>query len=353
MSHEEATRRDGRDGMAGARPSAADAGELVSIVVPVYNVERYLPRCLDSILAQSHANLEVIVVDDGSTDGSGAICERYAAADGRVKVVRRPNGGLSAARNTGMGHVTGRWVVFVDSDDYLGPRHVERLLRCALLHDAPVAVTGSTPVPADGPAPAPTAADAPAADDDGTPLTAAQAIIESLAGKRFASHAWGKIYREELFDLLEYPEGRLFEDQFVAYTVFHRAGRVAWESADDYRYATNRDGSISARDDIRNLDFLDALRGERAFVARHESAALRAVEDRYLHALMDGYAMLTRLDGTDPAVAAARRDLFDEIREHRRMAFRHSGTLPAWLVRTYAVSLAGPAALRILFSRKG
>ena len=93
--------------------------ELVSIVVPVYNVAPYLEQCVDSLLAQTYQQLEVILVDDGSTDESGVICDRYGAADSRVKVVHRENGGLATARNSGMPEVTGKYVYFMDSDDYL------------------------------------------------------------------------------------------------------------------------------------------------------------------------------------------------------------------------------------------
>lgn len=102
---------------------------LVSIIVPIYNVARYLRECVDSLRAQTHAELEIILVDDGSTDGSGAICDEYAALDARVRVVRQPNRGVSAARNTGLDTATGKYVQFVDPDDWVEPTITEHLLR--------------------------------------------------------------------------------------------------------------------------------------------------------------------------------------------------------------------------------
>ena len=103
--------------------------ETVSVIVPVYNVKRYLPRCIESILRQSHTELEIILVDDGSTDGSGAVCDRYAARDERIKVVHKRNEGVSAARNTGLELSTGQYIAFVDSDDWLALTAIETLYR--------------------------------------------------------------------------------------------------------------------------------------------------------------------------------------------------------------------------------
>ena len=102
--------------------------ELISVIVPIYNVERYLEKCIDSILAQTYPELEIILCDDGSTDGGGAVCDRYAAQDDRIRVIHKPNGGLSDARNAGIEIARGSWYVFIDSDDYVGPDYLRELL---------------------------------------------------------------------------------------------------------------------------------------------------------------------------------------------------------------------------------
>ena len=116
--------------------------ELISVIVPVYNVERYLRRCVDSILHQTYRNLEVLLVDDGSTDASGAICDEYAAQEERVTAVHQKNGGLSAARNAGLERAQGTYLCFVDSDDFLDSRMLETLCRDLQEKDADVAVVG-------------------------------------------------------------------------------------------------------------------------------------------------------------------------------------------------------------------
>lgn len=112
---------------------------LVSVVVPVYNVEPYVAECLDSVLAQTYRNIEVVVVDDGSTDGSPAICDQFANKDHRIKVLHKTNGGLSSARNAGLTESRGEWIAFVDSDDYVSPVFVEALLFAALSTNCEIA----------------------------------------------------------------------------------------------------------------------------------------------------------------------------------------------------------------------
>lgn len=101
---------------------------LISVIVPVYNTEKYLRKCLDSICGQTYRSLEILCVNDGSTDGSAAILEEYAAKDNRIKVIIQANGGLSAARNTGLEHATGEWIMGVDSDDYIDCDTIEKVL---------------------------------------------------------------------------------------------------------------------------------------------------------------------------------------------------------------------------------
>jgi glycosyltransferase EpsH len=113
---------------------------LISIIVPVYRTEQYLRQCVDSLLAQTYNRIEIILVDDGSPDGSGGICEEYAAKDPRVKVIHQENGGLSAARNTGLDHATGEYVMFVDSDDWISPDNCEKAVAVARARDVDVVI---------------------------------------------------------------------------------------------------------------------------------------------------------------------------------------------------------------------
>lgn len=124
--------------------------DLISVIIPVYNVEMYLEQCLDSVLSQTYHNLEVILVDDGSADTSGTICDQYKEKDARVKVIHKKNGGLSSARNAGLELAKGDWIGFVDSDDYLAPEMYEALLAIARTADADIALTYFQCVDRDG-----------------------------------------------------------------------------------------------------------------------------------------------------------------------------------------------------------
>lgn len=118
--------------------------DLISVIVPVYNVEKYLDRCVLSIQTQSYSNLEIILVDDGSPDRCGELCDLYALADRRVKVVHKMNGGLGNARNSGIECATGKYITFIDSDDWIGQRHIEDLYKAIVQHDADICFCGCT-----------------------------------------------------------------------------------------------------------------------------------------------------------------------------------------------------------------
>ena len=114
----------------------------VSIIVPVYNTERFLNRCIDSVLAQTYSDWELLLVDDGSTDSSGSICDEYATQDSRIRVFHKENGGVSSARNLGLDYARGEWITFVDSDDYIAPDMIEKLYETQKRNNADITVCG-------------------------------------------------------------------------------------------------------------------------------------------------------------------------------------------------------------------
>lgn len=313
---------------------------LVSVVVPVYNVEDWVDGCVRSILAQSYEKLQVILVDDGSTDASGEKCDDWHAADARIEVLHTANGGLSAARNNGMELVRGDYVVFVDSDDSLGENHVSNLLRAqaAAASLDTVAVTGSTGVTG-------------ACRDNGfakmgsvARVAPAQAVCESVSfGGRFAAHAWGKLYPRSLFHLLSYPVGRYYEDQFVTYRVFLGADEVIYEDADDYLYTTDRNESISNGARMRELDYLDAIRETLRHVERYCPEAVAAVFARYLVSLA-GCLKISASEGTSAQFKA----LFEEAVSNRRAALRNE-SLSMKTRAKFLATLLGESASRFAY----
>lgn len=212
---------------------------LISVIVPVYKVEAYLPKCVDSILNQTFQNLEILLVDDGSPDNCGRICDAYAEKDPRIRVIHKENGGLSSARNVGLDAATGEYIGFVDSDDWIEPEMYAQMLAVLEKHDAQMVCAGRYDV--DEETGAKTVGLCPAKE-------------ECISGEEFAgrvflwdhcdSSAWDKLYRRELLQGFRYPEGRVCEDVPVTYRLALNAQRVALCDKPLYNYY-HRTGSIS------------------------------------------------------------------------------------------------------------
>ena len=235
---------------------------LISVIVPVYKVEPYLRRCVDSLLAQSFSDLELILVDDGSPDNCGAICDEYAARDGRVHVIHKENGGLSSARNAGIDwafqNSDSRWLAFVDSDDWVHPQYLELLYRAAVENDVPVSACNYQKVFGDQPEP-PVLSEATVTDWETVLIEHdVQAVI-----------ACNKLLEKSLFEGLRFPVGRIHEDEFLTYRLLHRAQRLAYLPAQLYYYYQNPAGITHAGFSLKSLDKLLALEERARFTRRH------------------------------------------------------------------------------------
>lgn len=218
--------------------------ELVSVIVPVYNAERYLDECIASIVWQTYKNVEVILIDDGSTDCSGKKCDEWKEKDERVIVIHQKNRGVSAARNVGLSKSTGQWIAFVDSDDYIEKNYIEKLLLLNKKWETNVSC----------------------GQRDGTELYAGsdEQCMESkafLLSQCYRTALWYYLYKKELFDGVIFPEGKLSEDVAVLYKIIYRAKKVAVTSDVLYHYRV-RKGSLSNKEqritqcDIDRIDIL-------------------------------------------------------------------------------------------------
>ena len=231
---------------------------VISAIVPVYNVEKFLNECIDSILNQTYTYFELILVDDGSTDQSGHICDQYAEKDGRIRVVHQSNQGLSAARNKALDLVTGEYITFIDSDDIVSEYYFEELLLLILKYDADISVCDIISFK-----------DGKCFENRGEPdaynvvcMDNKEAVLSIYSNnKRHISvSAYGKLYRKFLFDNQRFPVGRIHEDQYIIPIVFHEAGNVVWLERALYWYR-EREGSITHQnfslkryDDIKAVD---------------------------------------------------------------------------------------------------
>ncbi len=215
---------------------------IISVIVPIYNTEPYLNRCIDSIIKQTYRNLEIILVNDGSTDRSGEICDAYEKADNRVKVIHKRNGGLSSARNSGLEILNGKYIGFVDSDDYIAADMYETLLAC-MDDDVDIVTCGSChvyPPKMIGPKRKKHCAHIQ------TKFGTEQAIEELLKGNLFSYGVCEKLYRKELFDGIRFPYGRISEDLPVTFALFKECRNVVNTGKAKY-YQFRREESISRR----------------------------------------------------------------------------------------------------------
>lgn len=239
---------------------------LVTVVVPVYKVEKYLETCVQSILAQTHQRLEVLLIDDGSPDGSPAICDRLAQQDGRIRVIHQHNQGLSVARNTGLDAAAGEFVAFVDSDDWIEPDMIEVLLKGLVEHGADLAAVMPIPEVEDGISVA-----FPHVSHDGSPKVYGreEALEELLRDQRLRNFAWSYLYRASLFEGIRFPAGQRFEDIHTTYRIFLKCSAIVALPVAKYHYRIRR-GSITQAGGIGGL-----IEQYEAHRARHEAIVSR------------------------------------------------------------------------------
>ena len=220
---------------------------LISIIVPVYNVEKYLPRCLDSLACQTLKEIEIILVDDGSTDNSGDLCDRYAEKDPRFHVIHQESAGLSAARNRGIEASRADWLMFVDSDDWVEPRFCELPLRAAIQHSADLILFRYRIDQGNG---LHLKGSARSAVSEGS-KTKKEAM--SLIHRFVSSLAWNKLYKKDLFQSIRYPVGKKYEDIGTTYRLVHTASSVFYLPVSLYNYE-KRPHSITTSRSSASLD---------------------------------------------------------------------------------------------------
>lgn len=221
--------------------------EKISIIVPVYNVDSYLRPCLESVLAQTHQTIEVILVDDGSTDTSGEICDEYKAIDNRIKVVHKRNGGLSSARNEGLKYSTGQYIGFVDSDDVINPDMFLILYEQLKSYHAEIAVCnmcydkkklGETN------------------SDKIEVMDTAKALGCLSIAKPFGSHACNKLFDAKLIGNIRFPENKTYEDLYTIYKWIARAHKIVYIDRNLYFYRSNPQGITKLKFSKSNMNII-------------------------------------------------------------------------------------------------
>lgn len=234
----------------------------ISIVVPVYKVEKYLNRCVDSILAQTYSDFDLILVDDGSPDNCGQICDEYAKKDARIHVIHRENGGLSAARNSGIdwvfdNHFT-EWITFIDSDDWIHSEYLNVLLDCNITQETNISIGAYKE------------------SYDNSTYSDLRKNIRKLSPEEFwvenrsnSTVAWGKLYKTSLFESVRYPEGKLHEDELTTYKLLFSQEYISVSSDELYMYYQASSSIMRSEWTPKKLDSLEAFQEQLLFFKKN------------------------------------------------------------------------------------
>lgn len=268
--------------------------ELISVVVPVYKVEPYLERCIRSITAQTYDNLEIILVDDGSPDRCGEICDRFAQDDPRIKAYHKENGGLSDARNFGVDRASGRYIAFVDSDDYIAPHYIAYLYHLLLKYDADISCCCMEKTTEDS-----------FAFDTNAPipkerLLTGKEACRGLLGRLYETlvTACGKLYKSAIVKQYPFPVGRKHEDEAITCKYYYAANRVAIGNQRLYAYYQNPSSIMHTQLISINADAIWAFGHRAEFFEEHNERRLAELARNLLvnHLIRDSLANQGRCD---------------------------------------------------------
>ena len=346
---------------------------MISIIVPIYKVEEYLVRCVDSVLAQTFRDFELILVDDGSPDGCPGICDAYAAKDPRIRVVHKENGGLSDARNAGLSVAKGDLIAFIDSDDWVAPDFLQAMydtltreradiVECKVVktdgsEEHVAGATGGEIAAADaGGAGGAGPADAGAREAGAPPVPQAfdteSALRELIYDGVFHQTVWNKLYRREVLEGILFAVGRLNEDEFWTYQVFARASLIVKISRPLYFYFQRPGSIMGASYSLRRLDALDAkLERQTYFEAHFPTLAVPARLNLAATCIFSAQMSLRYLSGSECLAARKKIDsVWAQCRPEKEALKSRSFRDALWL-RLARVSFWGTVRLKNLLKK--
>ncbi|GIN92571.1 hypothetical protein J6TS1_32650 [Siminovitchia terrae] len=231
----------------------------ISIIVAAYNVEDYIEKCLESITTQTYKNLEIIVVNDGSTDNTLGVVESISRKDERVTIIDKINGGLSSARNAGLGEATGDFIGFIDGDDYIAEDMYETLLEEMVKNNCDIAMCAISRVFKNH-------TESDCMIEQSKVLNREEAIKALIEEEYVKHYAWNKLYKSSLFLNIRYPEGKLYEDIFTTYKLFSQANKLTYSNKIGYYYMQRQGSILRSKFNIRKLDSIQAFHEFKAYV---------------------------------------------------------------------------------------
>lgn len=248
---------------------------LISIIVPVYKVEHYLSRCVESIINQTYRNFELILVDDGSPDNCGKICDEYAEKYDFIRVIHQKNQGLSAARNNAVPSSRGQYITFIDSDDFVTNDYLEYLLSLLNKYNTQISVGGRVYQYDNKPV------SAPKEETKSGFCSVEDALITMNYGMKFSVYAWGKLYKRELVEANPYPVGKLYEDIATTYRIVGDSTGVAYGNKEIYYWLQRSNSIMHSGFNDRQFDGIEAAQQQLEYIEKYYPNAIPAAKYRY------------------------------------------------------------------------
>ncbi len=235
--------------------------DLISVIVPVYNVKKYLQECLNSIINQTYRNLEIILIDDGSNDGSEKICDEYLNKDNRIKVIHNSNVGLSGARNAGIEKAHGRFIQFIDSDDYIDTDTIEIIHDLAIGHNADIVcfshyILNNENLYCEY-------------DSTTKELTSMEAIKKVILDDKIRNYTWEKLWKRELFNNIRFPVGRKFEDILTTPLLMEKADKILLYDVPKYYYRQRKDSIMGQQSKSLRVQYIESVFEINEYLLKH------------------------------------------------------------------------------------
>ena len=223
---------------------------LISVIIPVYNVEQFIEKCLETVINQTYKNIEILIVNDGSTDKSKSICELYQKKDNRIKLFNKKNGGLSDARNYAIDYLKGEYVTFIDSDDYVEEDFIEHLYELIEKYDVDISVCSYSVISKNKIIEC-------GKKYESKKMNKVEAYRNMLEENGFSVSAWGKLYKSSLFNNIRYPKGKLCEDNGTTYKLMDQVDYIYFSNRELYKYSRRTGSIMLSTFSIKKLDMIE------------------------------------------------------------------------------------------------
>lgn len=286
-------------------------GDKISVILPVYNVEEYLEKSVNSVLNQTYKNMEIILVDDGSTDSSAELCDEFQKKDSRIKVIHKENGGLSDARNAGTKLASGKYITYIDSDDIVALEYIEYLYTLIKKYQCSMSLCTHTVICENG-------KQWSYGDGSEEVLTAEKCLIKMLYHEVIDTSAWAKMYRTDIAKEISFPKGKLFEDIGTTYRFFIRCNRIACGYQSKYFYLLRKNSIVSSQFNQQKLDLLEMTDTMARDVYKIYPNLKRALLRRRVYARFSTLNQMLDAKGCEKE----KKEIIDFIKSHQKVILK-------------------------------